>query len=353
MKLINLVLGFCFIMGCTPGVGTDAGVDSGTPAAVEPLTVNNGFLRQDLTLPTVDGDIHTRIVFRANAAFRHDRRIVVMVPGTLANGFEYFDIASGTGYNAAEILASRGYFVVLLDLPGTGTSFHPADGRDANTEMATTAVRRVSRFYRNALNVNKVDVYGETGMGTNVLLSVSDENWVRTVSGSATFYLQYGPGTQVLLSPPYWAFLDSLPTGYLPQDPAQLDLFFGAASPEILVAARTACIGPAPQLIPTGVFYDLRDACAPDSVLTLRLDHPVVDAADGAVPALFIQGSPDFVGSEAGTDELVAEYGSAGGGTATVVTLPGASHLMRFDQVISDGPSSPFWTAELDFLAAN
>lgn len=193
--------------------------------STEGLTATNGFFRQGIDVPTVEGVVHTEVVFRASALLRRDPRVVVMIPGTLANGAAYFDIAPGTGFDAAEVLASQHYVVVLVDLPGSGQSFRPADGRDADIPMAARAVRRVSVLYRAALHAHGgVDLYGETGVGTNVGLLLAREPWVRSFSASAVFYLQFGPAAGQLFDPGYYAFLDSLPTGYLPQDPAFIGL---------------------------------------------------------------------------------------------------------------------------------
>lgn len=114
----------------------------------------------------------------------------------------------------------------------------------------------------------------------------------------------------------------------------------------------SACVGPVPTEIGTGALYAVRDAGF-DPLVPFRLASPIVAAEPAMAPALFVQGSPDFIGSESGTAELAAAYGATGGGSATVVVLPGASHLMRFDAVTSDGPSSPFWSSILSFLASH
>lgn len=358
MKKLICVLFAFVVMGCNPEapVESDGAVegDSGLGVSEEELSIGStGILRQELNVPSPSGHIHTQVVFRLSA-LRPERRLVVLIPGTLANGYAYYDIEKGTGWNAAETLANAGYIVAMLDLPGTGGSFLPADGRDADTALAADATRRVAQVYRLLFGIRGgVDLYGETGVGTNVALTLADESWVRSIALSATFYLQYGPAAYPLFSPEYGGFLDSLPTGYAPQDPAQFSLFFGAADPGVQASATAACLGPAPSLIPTGPFYDLRAAMGPDTLTTLRLDQPIVSAAPARAPALFIQGTFDPIGSIDGTYEMAADYGSTGGGSAEVVMLEGASHLMRFDSAISNGPSSVFWTAVLDFLDAN
>lgn len=341
----SMVMMVLMMLGCANAPEVEVTTDG--------LTADHGFFRQELDVPTVEGVVHTEVVFRAGAFLRHDRRVVVLIPGTLANGAAYYDIAQGTGYDAAEVIARENFFVVLVDLPGSGESFRPADGRDADIAMAARAVRRVSQAYRIAVGAHGgVDLYGETGVGTNVGLLLARETWVRSFAASATFYLQFGPAAGQLFDPNYYLFLDSLPTGYLPQDPAFIGFFFGAADPAIQAQAVAACVGPAPTEIGTGAFYDIRDAGF-DPLVPFRLASPIVDAAPAEAPALFIQGAPDFIGSESGTAEMVAAYGSTGGGEADLVVLPGASHLMRFDIGTSDGAASPFWSALRAFWAAH
>jgi len=278
-----------------------------------------------------------------------------MIPGTLANGAAYYDIARGTGYDSAEILARAGFFVLLVDLPGTGASYHPADGRTVRTPVNVSAVLDSALLLALPLGVTHgVDIYGETGAGSNAVLLAARNHAVRTASLSASFYLQYGPFVApTLFNPAYFAFLDSLPDGYQPEDPSIFPAFFGAAEPSVAAEATTACVGPVPQAIPTGAIYELHEHWGPDSTTTLRLASPMFDAAPGHAPLLVIQGSPDFIGSEAGTAEMVAAYGTSGGGHATLVTIPGATHLMRYDITSSNGPTSPFWSSLLAFLAAH
>lgn len=322
------------------------------------LSVANGIVRQDIDLWTADGVLHTEAVYEVGARLRPNRRVMMMVPGTLANGAGYYDVAPGTGYDAAEVLAHAGFIVALVDLPGTGESYRPEDGRVTRFEPTSAAVRRAALAYRIRFLVPTVDIYGETGVGTNVALLLAREPWVRTVTISAAFYREFGPASGQLFDPAFHAVLDSLPTGYLPQDPNLISFFFGAADPSVFPLALAATVGPAPQSIPTGAFYEIAERpffVDPAGVFgpVFVLDTPLVDAGPARAPALIVQGSPDPVGSEAGSAELRISYGSTGGGDATLVTLPGASHLMRFDSGISDGPTSPFWSTVLAFLAAN
>lgn len=335
---------------------------SETPTVTESeLTLEGGYLRHDLDLWTADGVVHTEGIWRPGALLRHDRRVIVMVPGTLANGAGYYDIErtpATEGYSAARILADENFVVVLVDLLGTGASSHPASGADLGVEAAARAVRRAALAWRlRTAAVGGVDLYGETGAGFGPVLLLAREPWVRSVVGAATFYREFGPGSAPLFDPGYRGFISSAPGGYVPQDPMFIGAFYAGADPAVSAIAIPATVGPAPQVVPSGPFLDLfaipfTAGPGPFGILW-TLEHPIVDARPAAAPALIIQGSPDPIGSEAGTAELVAEYGATGGGDATLVTIPGATHLMRFDAGISDGPESVFWSTVLDYLSAH
>lgn len=315
-------------------------------------------VHQDIDISTPAGVIHTEAVYRLGARLDPNREVVLLVPGTLANGAGYYDVAPGTGFNAAEILANAGFIAGLIDLPGTGESYRPADGSSIDTPEFVEAVRRVSVRYRLSFLVSSVHIYGETGVGTNVGLTLAREPWVRSFVGSALFYREFGFAVaDTLFNPGFRAVVGSIPGGYAPQDPDFIGRFFGAATPAIQAAAIAACVGPSPMTVPTGPLNELFDVdyatVAGPFGPTFILDAPIVNAAPARADALFIQGSPDPIGSENGTNEMAAAYGSTGGGEATVVVIPGASHLMRFDATISDGPSSPFWSEVLGFLASH
>lgn len=345
--LFSLSLAFC---ACAP-VPDEAVADEA------PLIYEDGFLRQDIDVPTLRGVIHTEAVYAPGSRYS-GARVVLMIPGTLANGAGYYSIDE-EGYNAARVLADAGFIVALIDLPGSGESFRPPDGRVVDSDYAAWALARVRLAYAWRFGVTRFDVYGETGIGTSVALRVAREPWVRSVALSAVFYREFGPRAGALFDPGFRGFIESnaAGNGYAPQNPDLISGFFGAADPDVQAAALAACIGPAPYSMSIGAFDEL--FAIPFSVGSgpfgplFILDHPIVDAAPARAPALLVQGSPDPIGSEAGTEELRAAYGSSGGGVATVVTLPGASHLMRFDSAISDGPASPFWDAVLTFYAAH
>jgi pimeloyl-ACP methyl ester carboxylesterase len=347
MKRLILIL-FLPLLACTA-----------TPepaASTEELTLIGGLVHQDIDVPTVHGPIHTEVVYSPGARLRGDR-VVLMIPGTLANGAGYYDILPGTGYNAAEILADAHYVAVLIDLPGTGLSYRPPDGRTVTSQVAAQAVSRVALAYSWRFPfTDGFSVYGETGVGTNTALLLAREPWVRSVVASAVFYREFGPGAGPLFDPAYVGYINSWPTGYVPQDPDFIANFFPHAAPAVGAAAVAACLGPLPQEVNSGAFQEIFDipftvGAGPFGPVSI-LSYPIVDAGPARADALFIQGTPDPIGSEPGTAELAAAYGSSGGGDATVATLTGdlPNHLMRFDTGIADGPSSPFWAAMLNYL---
>lgn len=338
-SVLALVL-FLLPLGCVAS-------EDATVGSSEAELGSSHVYRLALDVPTRHGLIYTRLAFTPAGLARHDRDLIVLTQGTLANGAGYYDVLPGSGYNAVEILAREGYVVVAPDLRGTGENPRLADGRVLDTAALAETIRDVSRFAMRALHASDAYVYGETGVGTNICLLLARESWVRGIVVASPFYQQFGPfGAAQLFDPAWVGFLQSFPDGYLPLAPETFAPFYFAASPEVAAAATTASLGPAPQNVPTGALLELYDHTAPDSLLTGRLASPIVAAEPAIAPALFIQGNPDFIGSVEGTQEMVDAYG----GDADLVVIDGATHLMRFDAVISDGPTSPFWSPILAFL---
>ena len=192
----------------------------GKVSAAQQATV----FRVNTRVITPVGRVAVRLVFTLGSLLRDDRRVIVLVPGTLANGAAYYDVqAPGfDGFNAATVLARQSLIAVLPDLPGTGGSDRPADGRAVTIETDATVVRAVALTAGLVFGAPKIDIYGETGVGGNVALRLARESWVRTITGSGMLYLEPGPATLVLFTPEFGALLDSLPGGYLPQTADQI-----------------------------------------------------------------------------------------------------------------------------------
>jgi hypothetical protein len=319
------------------------------------VSLGDGMVKVSLSIPTARGEVAARLYLSPECLLKRDRRLVALVPGSLANGGGYYELAvpGRPGYNAVRVLAKAGYCPLSVDLLGTGNSFRPEVGQDVDSSDGAFAVAAVARPVATVLGISHWDVYGETGVGNNVALLLARRSDVRSVVVTTPFYRRFGPASGMLFDPGFRGFVSSVP--YLGNDPASFPPFFGNTYPDVLAAAITAVLGPAPQTIPTGAFVELFaipfsfDPVAGEFVL----ESPIQAAEPARADALFIQGSPDPAGSEAGTAEQVEAYGAAGGGEAELVTLVGVGHLMRFDAVQSDGASSPFWDSTLDFLAAH
>ena len=320
------------------------------------ITIDGDLMRVSLRVPTAQGTIAARLWLTPRCLLQHDRRLVALMPGTLANGAGYYevDVAGFEGFDAVALLARAGYCTLAIDLPGTGESDHPADAMDLRAADLAAAVTEVARPVARLLGVRRWDVYAETGAPTAAALLLARRTDVRTLVISSPFYLRFGPGSAPAFDPGLRAF--AVVTPYFPIDAALIGPFFGASPAPVQSMALDAILGPAPQAVPTGaafneiaeVPFDI-DAATGEFVLAF----PIVDAGPARADALLLQGAPDFVGSEAGTAALAERYGASGGGYAEHVVIPGASHLMRFDAAYGNGPGSVVWAPLLAFLAAH
>lgn len=309
-----------------------------------------------LRLPTSQGTIAARLWLSARCLLKHDRRLVVLIPGTLANGAGYYemDVAGFEGFDAAGVLARAGYCAMSIDLPGTGESFRPDNAMNLRAADNAAAVAEVARPVSLLLGIRHWDVYAETATATPPALLLARRHDVRSLIISSPFYLRFGPASAQAFDPGVRAVAAVTP--YFPMDPALISLFVGAAPAQVQAAAIPAILGPVPHAIPTGAAFN-EIAEVPFSVDSVTnefvLAFPIVDAGQARIDALILQGSPDVIGSEAGTDAFVAAYGVAGGGAADLVVIPGASHLMRLDAAFGDGPGSAVWSPILAFLASH
>ncbi len=318
------------------------------------LVLEDGLVGVSLHLPTSQGTIAANLWLSPECLLKRDRRLVALVPGTLANGAEYYEVSlpGREGFNTVRVLAKSGYCALTVDLPGTGESVHPEDGMNLRSADNAQAVVSVARPVATILGIRKWDVYSETGTGSTAALLLAQRRDLRSMVLASPCYTRYGPASAQAFDPAFRAFAAVTP--YLPLDPGLLPLFFGAAYPDVVEAAVIGLLGPAPQAIPTGVaFNEIAEIPFTFDGVTgeFVLAEPIVAAAPAKADALFFQGTPDFVCSVGGASEMTAEYGVTGGGNASLLTVPGASHLMRFDAPFSDGADSEFWSPILVFLA--
>jgi hypothetical protein len=248
-------------------------------AATQALSQDRVF-RVIYDLPTINGEHLTiREAFTLRSLGRRDRRVVALIPGTVGTTIQY-DVPDAD-FSALEILARAGYHAAAIELPGLGGSSHPADGRVTDNEYNWSRVRPVLAELAWLHRVRRVDVYGETGSGTGLILLASrDRSITRTVSGAGLLYLQPGPVASVLLTQGWKGFLDSLPDGYLPTDFHFYDPFFTASDPAVREYLQTNL----PGFYPTGLFYELYAARPgglgapdPDPTTPIILAHALVD----------------------------------------------------------------------------
>jgi alpha-beta hydrolase superfamily lysophospholipase len=323
---------------------------------LDAIQIEGGLVRVSLRMPTTLGTIAARLWLTPQCLLRHDRRLVALMPGTLANGAGYFevDVPGFEGFDAVGVLARNGYCALAVDLPGSGGSGRPADAMDLRAADLAAAVAQVARPVSLLLGVWRWDVYAETGAPTPAALLLARRADVRSLVISSPFYLRFGPGSAPAFDPGLRAFAAVSP--YFPIDAALIGPFFGASPAPLQSVALDAILGPAPHAVPTGpAFNEIAEVPFEVDPATgeFVLAFPIVDAAPARADALLLQGAPDFVGSEAGTAALAARYGEGGGGYAELVVIPGASHLMRFDTAYGDGPGSAVWAPVLAFLASH
>ena len=324
--------------------------------SLDGIAIDGDLVRVSLRVPTRRGTVAARLWLTPRCLLRHDRRVIALMPGTLANGAGYYEVAvpGFEGFDAVAVLAGSGYCALAIDLPGTGESDHPLDAMDLRAADVAAAVAEVAQPVSWLLGAWRWDVYTETGAPTPAALLLARRTDVRSLVISSPFYLRFGPASAPAFDAGLRAFTAVSP--YMPIDAALVGPFFGASPAPLQAAALDATLGPVPHAVPTGAaFNEIAEVPFEVDPLTgeFVLAFPIVDAGPARADALLLQGAPDFVGSEAGTAALAAAYGAGGGGYAEQVVIAGASHLMRFDAAYGDGPDSAVWAAVLAFLAAH
>jgi alpha-beta hydrolase superfamily lysophospholipase len=323
--------------------------------ALEPAAAPAGPTRTRFDVRTVRGEtVRVSETISRAALKRKDRRVIVLVPGTIGVSQHLYE-PPFAGYDAAAILARAGYITVTMDLPGFGASTGPADGAQVTGAFAAArlapALRRVARRH----GVARVDVYGEAGSGTGTVLNLARRaRIVRTVTGAGVYYLRSGTLGSLLTTRAWKLLLDGSPRGYLQTNPALYPMFFTGSPPALSAyMARTL-----PGAYPTGFFQEAyaKRAGGPDALLDplpgASFTGPITDPAPAKVPALFLQGGDDLVAAPGDTAALASDYGRTGDGHADAVTLPGGTHFLRLD-VAGRGARSAFWRTLIGWLDAH
>lgn len=336
--------------------GARASVVAVLLALVLPASADAALRRQVYDLRTVAGEtVRVSETTTSRALRAADRRVVVLVPGTIGVSRHLYE-APFPGYDAPAILARAGFVAATMDLPGFGASTGPADGTQVTGAFAAGRLLPALRRLAERHGVQRVDVYGEAGSGTGTVLHLARHpDVIRTVSGAGVYYLRSGPVGTLLTSRAWKTLvLDTAPDGYLRTNPALYLPFFTGSPPELqaYLARRL------PGRYPTGFFHEAyaRRAGGPDALLDplpgSSFTGPITDPAPAAVPAFFLQGGDDLVAAPGDTADLARDYGRTGGGRAQSLTLPGGTHFLRLDTA-GRGSRSSFWRALLGWLRAH
>jgi pimeloyl-ACP methyl ester carboxylesterase len=258
---------------------------------------------------------------------------VLLLPGTFSTGSYYnLDVE---GYRFQDTLAREGYYAFAVDYEGSGDSTYPEDGYAVDHDYLVASMRPILQTIRLLRLVPRVDVLGESNGGSIAAELCDDAHRVRSCVLSSMFYVD---GTDfydaVFLDPGFVFFLTHQPNGYLDAGP---EMYFNITSRmPPAVAAETLATQPGRFALGHVV----------DGLGTL----PWFDPTRAAVPALIVQGTEDNVATQNDVDLLAADYGSVGGGHATIVRIEGAGMIPRTEAA----PYNQIWTEEvLEFLASS
>lgn len=278
-----------------------------------------------------DRRVHLTETFSLRSWLTWPRRGALLLPGTIVKG-SFYDL-DVDGYRFATTLAREGFFAFAMDYEGSGESSYPEDGSSVTHEHLVESARRVLPYVRLVRWIPRVDAIGESNGAAVAAELCADSRRVRSCVLASALYREGTPFFEAaFLDPAFLAFLRAQPNGYIDVTP---DLYFNITSrtgPE--VTAEILATQP-------GVY-----AVAP---LLAATERPWFDPTHAEVPALILQGTEDNIATQADSDLLAADYGSApgAGGTATVVRIPGGGHIPR----IEPAPVSEIWTSSvLEFL---
>jgi pimeloyl-ACP methyl ester carboxylesterase len=269
------------------------------------------------------GHIHALETFTLDAWLKPTSRGVLLLNGSafVANHWSI----TADGYNGAQILADEDYFAFAVDFLGTGESYRPAHGSDAEYEDNREAMKTVLRYIRYFRDVRKVDIIGAGYGGAMGMELAADRHRVRSVSTSAMIYKQVQGGP--LTNPGFVAFLQSIPNAYAFLE-GRGSLIFMAEAPQ---AAQDFVV------VTQGGFYPV------DNFL-VAADRPFFDPSVGKAPALILFGGLDFIAVREDIEELAADYGSHG---AKLVIDENAGHAPRAG---SPTEAAWYWQETLAFL---
>lgn len=254
-------------------------------------------------------------------------RAVLLLPGPIATS-RFFRIPV-PGYDAVEHLTRAGFSCFAVDLPGSGESSGPEDGRDAGVEHQVEALHHVIRGLGETRALPRIDVVGESWGGALASQLSADAERIRSCVMVSVLYRSSTPlADQMFRSPGFRAFLDSLPDGYMPVN----DQIWGP------LMARSAAEVREWTLAHQGGRY-------PAAPMYAVMDLPYFDPSIARVPGLVIHGQADDRQDTADARALAADFGPSG---AEFVSLADAGHIPRVEP---PPVRDRFWRNVLDFLA--
>lgn len=279
-------------------------------------------------VPVGDGRaLHVTETFTSRAFLRAGpRRAMVMLPGPMTRG-DLFNI-DVPGYDAGAIMAERGFFAYAIDFEGHGASTRPTDGRSTSVASQVTAVREVVRYIQRTRGVPRVDLLGESWGGGIAAELARDPSSVRSCTLASMIYRTPSAQAAAEAGPPFRAFLESQPDGYLETVPPIYEALVAGSPPVVAERVRAA----QPGRYPIGPLLDF-----------FRL--PFVDPSGVAVPLLILHGADDPRAMPSDHADLAAAAPTSA--AVKVVVIEGGGHVPR----IETAPRcEAFWRAVLQHV---
>lgn len=254
--------------------------------------------------------------FTLRSWLRYPHRGMLMIPAQGSNRSVYNIPVEG--YDGGAIMARDGYFAFTVDPPGTGDSFQPANGATVTYESEAATLRIVTNRLRLMRGIPRMDAWGEELGGGVAMHLCSDRTAFRSCTVASMLY-KTGSDFFMAVAPFFEAFIVSSPDGYFQSFP---DSYFN-----VLVGSPTTVRD---WYLSTQIGRYASGLYRQDFDRVLR-GGPSYDPRNAAVPGLILRGQFENLSPTSDTDHLATDYGSIGGGHATVTVIPGGNHIMRLD----------------------
>lgn len=261
--------------------------------------------------------------FTLRSWLARQRRAILFLNGSVFVG-NNFSIPV-EGYDTMAIAARRGMFAFAFDYLGTGGSYLPVQGTEADFAENTAAAYTVVWFIKTRRHVRQVDLYGEGYGGAIATQLAADRRSIRSCVMSAMLYSDLAGGP--LSDPQFIELLEQDPDGYIFMPDESYLIFAGQSPPAAQAYLQSTQAG----------FYP-----TPNLLVVAHL--PFYDPGVARVPGLAIYGQLDTVGGPNDATDLAASYGTEG---AELIVLEGAGHAPRTE---SPEVTERFWDLVLDFI---